>query len=238
MARRPIYYDTETTGVNSKKDRIVEIAAYDPQEDRTFVELVNPEMPIPAEAAAIHGISDEMVANAPTFVEVGASFAEFCSGDVYLIAHNNDAFDIHFLKEEFSRAELPWPEHWRFLDSLKWSRKFRTDLPRHALQFLREVYGFEANNAHRALDDVIILHKVFSAIIDDLPLEQVEELLSQTFGTYRMPFGKHRGKSLDQIPPDYFAWLAKKGAFDKPENRELKEQLEKQELLPAAEASP
>ena len=94
-----------------------------------------------------------MVKEAPLFKEVGPQFIEFCSGDVILIAHNNDAFDKLFLEAEFSRAGLPMP-HWIFIDTLKWSRKYRTDLPRHSLQFLREAYGIEANQAHRALDDV------------------------------------------------------------------------------------
>ena len=89
----------------------------------------------------------------PPHQEALTAFAEFCSGDVVLIAHNNDAFDKLFLEAEFQRAGLQMPE-WIFIDSLKWSRKYRTDLPRHSLQFLREVYGIEANQAHRALDDV------------------------------------------------------------------------------------
>ncbi|MBM3192489.1 MAG: DNA polymerase III subunit epsilon, partial [Chlamydiae bacterium] len=61
MVKRPIYYDTETTGVKSDKDRIVEIAAYDPYEEKTFVSLVNPGIPIPLEASQIHHITDDMV---------------------------------------------------------------------------------------------------------------------------------------------------------------------------------
>ena len=67
MAKRPIFYDTETTGVRPDKDRIIEIAAFDPERDKTFCTLINPNCPIPPEASAIHNISDEMVKDAPSF---------------------------------------------------------------------------------------------------------------------------------------------------------------------------
>src|SRR5262245_27750424 len=136
MAKRPIYYDTETTGIKTDKDRIIEIAAFDPQRNRTFEKLINPGIPIPPDATAIHNITNAMVANCPGFVEIGKEFIEFCDGDVFLIAHNNDTFDLPFIKQEFSRASLPMPS-WLFLDSLKWARRYRADLPRHSLQFLR-----------------------------------------------------------------------------------------------------
>ena len=67
---RPIYYDTETTGIRNDKDRIIELAAYDPIENRTFCHLINPGMPIPKEATAIHNISDEMGAPAPSLQRI------------------------------------------------------------------------------------------------------------------------------------------------------------------------
>ncbi len=227
---RYIFYDTETTGVRSDKDRIVEIAAYDPQEERTFVELVNPEMPIPPEASAVHHISDAMVADCPTFREIGARFIDFCGDEAILIAHNNDAFDKLFIENEAARAGLTLPA-WKYIDTLKWSRKYRYDLPKHSLQHLREVYGIPPNQAHRALDDVIVLHKVFSYMIDDLPFETVCTLLQQKQKVMRMPFGKHQGKLLSEVPPDYIRWLAGSGAFDKADNKVLKEQLQELGLL-------
>lgn len=221
MPLRPIYYDTETTGTRSDKDRIIEIAAFDPVLNKTFCYLVNPAIPIPPEATAIHNITDEMVREAPTFKEVGLFFRDFCAGEVVLIAHNNDAFDKLFLEQEYKRAELEMPK-WLFADSLKWARKYRTDLPRHTLQHLRETFGIPANQAHRALDDVIVLHEVFSRMIDDLSMETVLDLLSQSTKLTRMPFGKHQGKLLNEVPKDYIRWLQENGALDKPENEELR----------------
>ena len=223
---RPIYYDTETTGIKPDKDRIIELAAFDPVLNKQFCTLVNPECPIPAESSAITSITDEMVKEAPRISEVLASFHTFCTGDVILIAHNNDAFDKLFLEAEHARAGLQMPT-WTFLDSLKWSRKYRSDLPRHSLQSLREVYGIEANQAHRALDDVLVLHQVFSRMVDDLAWAKILELLSESPQMARMPFGKYAGKPLAEVPKDYVEWLAKSGAFDKRENSPLKEAFEK-----------
>lgn len=222
MSLRPIFYDTETTGVKADKDRIVEIAAYDPVNNKTFERLIHPGVMIPPEVTAIHNITNEMVADAPSFAEVGTEFIEFCSGDVVLIAHNNDAFDYYFLKNEFERHQLLMPE-WKFLDSLKWARRYRADLPRHTLQFLREIYGIEANNAHRALDDVIVLHAVFQSMIDDLSIEEVYALLNKPRILQHMTFGKHQGVPLSKVPKSYIDWLSTNGVFEKPENQELKE---------------
>ncbi|MBU6384138.1 MAG: DUF3820 family protein [Verrucomicrobia bacterium] len=227
---KPIFYDTETTGVKPGKDRIIEIAAFDPSENRTFCTFTNPERPIPAESTAICHITDEMVKDAPLIRDALSAFIEFCQGDVVLIAHNNDAFDQLFLEAEFTRAGLPMPQ-WIFIDSLKWSRKYRNDLPRHSLQFLREAYGIEANQAHRALDDVLVLHQVFSRMVDDLEMKTVLKLLSQTRQLERMPFGKHAGKLLSEVPKEYIRWLLKEGALDKKENAALKETFEKLGVL-------
>jgi DNA polymerase III subunit epsilon len=226
MKNRPIYYDTETTGLDPSKERIIEIAAYDLYLNKTFSSLINPEMIIPQSSTDICNITNEMVKEAPTFQEAGKRFIEFCNNDPILIAHNNDAFDIHFLKNEFKRANLIMPS-WRFIDTLKWARKYRPDLPRHSLQYLREIYGINANNAHRALDDVIILEKIFSKMIDDLDFVTILNLLEKKEKKIRMPFGKHQGKLLSDIPKNYFLWLSEKGAFDKPENNNLKEELVK-----------
>jgi DNA polymerase-3 subunit epsilon len=230
MAKRPIYYDTETTGVRSEKDRIIEIAAYDPVQDRTFLTFIDPEEPIPPEATAISKITDEMVKGAPTFKAITAELIAFCEGDIVLIAHNNDAFDKPFLENEFKRSGVQFPE-WIFVDSLKWARKYRPDLPRHSLQHLREAYGIAANQAHRALDDVKVLEQIFSIMIDDLPIETVLELLQKPSNVSRMPFGKHQGKNLADVPRDYVQWLQRTGAFDKAENKELKSAFEKLNYL-------
>jgi DNA polymerase-3 subunit epsilon len=228
--QRLIYYDTETTGISTERDRIIELAAYDAERQTSFVRLINPGCPIPPEATAIHKITNEMVATAQNFSEVAQEFISFCEGEVVLIAHNNDSFDLPFLQNEFKRHKLPFPS-WIFIDSLKWARRYRCDLPRHSLQFLREVYGIKANNAHRALDDVVILHQIFSLMIDDLPVDQVIALLNRRQELLHMPFGKYQGKPLASLPRDYVQWLASNGALNKSDNQELRASLEKLGLL-------
>ena len=228
--KRPIFFDTETTGIKHDRDHIVEIAAYDPLDERTFVSFVNPGVPIPADAARVHGISDEMVKDSPAFDEVGQQFADFCGSDAVLVAHNNDGFDKLFIASSFARHGLTLPQ-WTYFDTLKWARRYRPDLPRHTLQILREVYGIEANNAHRALDDVIILYKIYKKMTDDLSIEMCINLLSQPSVIRTMPFGKHQGKSLNDVPKSYLNWLLSEGALDKPDNAELKSSLEALSLI-------
>ena len=232
----PIYYDTETTGIRADKDRIIEIAAYDPVHNKTFVSFINPGLPIPAEATSIHNITDEMVANAPSFYDVARDFVAFCGEGAVLIAHNNDAFDKPFLENEFKRADAQMPV-WPFIDTLKWARKYRPDLPRHSLQSLREVYGIAPNQAHRALDDVQVLHQIFSIMIDDLSMETLLQLMSKPAtasngnAVATMPFGKHQGKPLSEVPKNYLNWLRDSGAFEKSENQQLCQSFQKLGLL-------
>lgn len=231
MGWRPIYYDTETTGIKCERDRIIELAAYDPEREASFVRLINPGCPIPKEASAIHHITDEMVATSPHFGIIGREFIDFCEGDVILIAHNNDAFDLPFIKAEMQRHGLELPSHWRYLDTLKWSRRYRRDLPRHTLQFLREAYGIPPNNAHRALDDVVVMHRIFSLLLDDLTIEDAYRLLEKPRDVHQMPFGKHQGTPLAQVPSHYIKWLADSGALDKPENGQLRTSFQQLGLL-------
>ena len=230
---QPIFFDTETTGTRIDKDRIIEIAAYNPITKKSFTSFVNPEMPIPAEATAISNISEEMVKDALTFHEIGKQFINFCQGDVVLIAHNNDNFDKPILTAEFSRCNIDIPPKWKYLDTLKWARKYRPDLPRHSLQYLREVYGICANQAHRALDDTMVLYEIFSLMIDDLSWPSVYELYTteKSSASLRMPFGKYQGKSLQDVPKSYISWLCRNNVFDKEENQQLKASFEELGLL-------
>lgn len=217
---RAIFYDTETTGLKAKSDKIIELAAYDPERDKTFETFLHPGFPIPPDVTAIHGITDEMVKNAPSFSDIALDFVKFCEGDTVLIAHNNDTFDVLFLRSEYERAGFQIPE-WKFLDSLKWARRYRPDLPKHNLQSLREHYGISENRAHRALDDVKVLHEVFKHLTDDLTITQVFQLLNKPRPIQHMPFGKYQGYLLKDVPQDYIKWLHSSGAFEKPENKEL-----------------
>jgi DNA polymerase III subunit epsilon len=230
MTLRPIFFDTETTGVKFDRDKIIELAAYDPVLNKTFCEFINPGVPIPPEATNIHHITDDMVKEAPSFKTIAEKFLEFCEGDVVLVAHNGDSFDIPFIEFEFKTAGLVFPK-FKSVDTLKWSRKYRPDLPKHSLQFLREAFNIPANNAHRALDDVMILHAVFSQMTGDLTYEDIIDCMTRKKVLDRMPFGKHQGKALKEVPKTYVKWLHENGALDKPENKELLEAFKALEII-------
>lgn len=104
---KPIcFFDLETTGIDISKDRIVEISVLKVfpngnKESRTW--LVNPEMPIPPETTAVHGITNEKVANEPTFKELATTIHNMVK-DSDLAGFNSDRFDIPLLAEELLRA--------------------------------------------------------------------------------------------------------------------------------------
>ena len=100
------FFDLETTGVNVAKDSIVEISILKVfpngnKESKTW--LVNPEMPIPPETTAVHGITDEKVANEPTFKQLSKDIYSMIKGSD-LAGFNSDRFDIPLLAEEMLRA--------------------------------------------------------------------------------------------------------------------------------------
>ena len=170
---RFVFFDLETTGTRPDTDRIVEIAAFDPYHNKSFQQLVHPGIDIPEDVTAIHGITNDMVKQAPSFAHAGAEFIRFCSGRVLLVAHNGELFDVPFLRAECKRHKLRLPSGWGLVDSWKWARKYRKDLPRHALQYLREMFSIPQNTAHRALDDVMTLYRVFTMLTDDLTPEEI-----------------------------------------------------------------
>ena len=106
LSRPIIFFDLETTGVDTAKDRIVEISMVKVLVDGTKqikTRRINPEMPIPAEATAVHGIADEDVKDEPTFKQIAKSLAQFIEGCDFG-GFNSNRFDLPVLVEEFLRA--------------------------------------------------------------------------------------------------------------------------------------
>ena len=103
-----VFFDLETTGTNINSDRIVEICylkVYPNGNEETKTMRINPEMHIPEEASAVHGIYDEDVAECPTFKEVARNIANDIEG-CDLAGFNSNRFDIPVLAEEFLRADV------------------------------------------------------------------------------------------------------------------------------------
>ena len=107
--KRPIiFFDLETTGVDTSKDRIVEISMIKIMPDGEEIvktRRINPGMPIPPEATAIHGISDADVADQPLFAQVAKSLEQFVRGCDFG-GFNSNRFDLPMLVEEFMRAGI------------------------------------------------------------------------------------------------------------------------------------
>src|SRR5215510_14183595 len=107
--KKPIaFIDLETTGTNLGIDRIVEIAIVKILTDGTKGvkrKLINPEMPIPTGASDVHGITDDMVKDAPTFKQVAHELKQVLDG-CDLAGYNSNRFDIPMLMEEFLRAGI------------------------------------------------------------------------------------------------------------------------------------
>ena len=128
-----------------------------------FQTLVNPGLPIPPAATHVHGISDEMVANAPPLSRVLPSFFRFLEGAV-LVAHNA-AFDLGFLSLHSLRLGLAPPTA-PVLDSCMFARRVFTDQPSHRLQSLVEAFGLSESTFHRALADAKSCMEVFRHTVE------------------------------------------------------------------------
>ena len=144
--------DLETTGANASWDRITEIALIEVEGDEISGEwstLVNPESAIPPAIQALTGITDDMVAGAPTFAELARALHARLAGRV-LVAHNA-RFDYGFLRQAFERAGLRYAA--RTLCTVKLSRELYPGHARHNLDSLIARHGLRCRARHRALGD-------------------------------------------------------------------------------------
>jgi DNA polymerase III epsilon subunit family exonuclease len=170
-------FDTETTGLSPKKNRLVEIAAIRVECDgsqKRYQSLINPECPIPFRATSVHHISDDDVSDAPTFFEVGKEFLEFAE-DSTLVAHNAK-FDLAFLQESLSRYYLPLWEG-KTMDSIPVIKSAFPGLPSYSLQNLRVHFGLGSGfdgPAHRAFADVEWTIEIFAMAMQGIIDAQIE----------------------------------------------------------------
>ena len=148
-----VAFDVETTGLHALTDRVVEVGAvsfgFDGPAER-FESLVNPGRPIPADAVAVHGIDDSMVAGAPDFASIAGDLFRLFEGRV-LVAHNAP-FDASFLLSECERAGLAPPEI-AALDSCRLARAAFPGLQKYSLDFLVCEFALDRSAGHRALPD-------------------------------------------------------------------------------------
>ena len=226
---RPIaFIDLETTGVNLSSDRIVEIAIIKLMTDGTKLvkrKLINPQMPIPQVTSDIHGITNDMVKDAPTFKQVANEIKQFIE-NCDLAGYNSNRFDIPILMEEFLRAEIE-------LDLL--DRKmvdvqhiFYTMEPRTLSAAYKFFCSKELVNAHSAEADVDATIEVLQAQVQRYPQlgNSIETILNcigedklvdyarrfcfDEKGVEVFNFGKYKGRSVvDTLKnePQYYDWM-------------------------------
>lgn len=213
MEKPTIYFDVESTGVSTSTDRIVELACikYNPdgtKEEKTI--LVNPEIPIPLEASSVHGITDEMVKDKPTFKQYSQAIRDWFYG-CDLAGFNSDNFDIPLLSAEFERAGLggiDWEPN--LLDIFK---LYRHLYPNTLSDVYKRLTGKELEDAHSALADITATKEIAEILLKDLQVsstKEVDELLqgeNKRFdlagklyidqdSVVRYSFGKDKGKSV------------------------------------------
>lgn len=216
-----VVIDTETTGLNPDHDRVVEIAAVRYRDGYPFERLetfVDPGIPIPPEASAIHGITDATVRTAPYLAEVDERLREFV-GDALVVAHN----------APFDRAFLPllggdWACSYRF------ARHLWPDAPSHKNQLLRywldidvpELQGF---GAHRATGDALVTGAIFQRAITTyldragheayITTEDLIAYIDSPVPVTAFNYGrKHRGARIADVPTGYLQWVAADAAAD------------------------
>jgi DNA polymerase-3 subunit epsilon len=227
---RPIcFIDLETTGTNVSSDRIVEIAIVKINLDGAKIvkrKLVNPEMKIPLESTAIHGITDEMVKDAPTFKSIANEIKQFIEASD-LGGFNSNRFDIPILNEEFLRAGINIDiEHRKLLDVQKVYHKMEQRTLSAAYQFYCQK---TLEDAHSAEADANATWEVLVAQIEKYPQigNTVDSIVKFTGeddiidfarrfiydnGVIVFNFGKHKGKPVSQVlkdEPQYYDWMMK-----------------------------
>ncbi|NBU30859.1 MAG: 3'-5' exonuclease [Actinobacteria bacterium] len=172
-----VVLDTETTGLSPADSRIIEVAAatldpltFEAIDHRTW--LLNPGGD--TGPAHVHGITNEMVADCPSFADIAADLAAYLAGKI-LVAHNL-RFDQGFLKEEFARADV----------DVDFGRGFCTyrNGVKTSLAKAREELNYPADGAHRALNDVFATIEVFK-FITQTPDEQTSQRAAAAWSTLK-----------------------------------------------------
>ena len=226
---RPIcFFDLETTGIDIGKDRIVEISILKVfpngnKESKTW--LVNPTITIPYETTLVHGITNEKVANEPTFNELSSQVYNMIK-DSDLAGFNSDRFDIPLLAEELLRAGVDFDMKGKV--SVDIQTIFHKKEERTLSAALKFYTGNSLENAHTAEADTNATYEILKAQLDRYPdLENDIKTLSEYTTRKKIAdfagmiafnkdneeiftFGKHKGKKVDNVldsEPGYFSWI-------------------------------
>lgn len=223
-----IIFDLETTGINTSHDRIVELFMIRIETDGSRSDLYhrfNPGIPIPPEITAIHGISNEDIANEPSFKDKAHDINKFI-GNCDFAGFNSNKFDFPMLVEEFYRAGIDFEVSKRkFIDAQK---IFHLMEPRNLSAAYKFYCSKELNNAHSAKADTEATWEIIQSQLDKYTeLEPNIEFLHKFSGQNNLAdlagrlvfndkqevvfnFGKHKGKRVQDVfktDHGYYDWM-------------------------------
>ncbi|MFD2568171.1 exonuclease domain-containing protein [Pseudotenacibaculum haliotis] len=243
-----VFFDLETTGVNIGTDRIVEISILKifpngTQESKTW--LVNPEIEIPAEATAVHGITNEKVVTEPTFKEL-AHTVNTMIADSDLAGFNSNRFDIPLLAEELLRAGIDFDMNTR--KAIDVQVIFHKKEQRTLSAGYKFYCGKDLEDAHSAEADTNATYEILKAQLDkyddiENSVDALSEYSSHTkradFAGFILfndqdqeifSFGKYKGRTVEEVlkeNPGYNAWIqnADFPLYTKKVLREIKERI-------------
>lgn len=172
-----VVIDVETTGLDPALERVCEVGAIklvDGKESSRYHSLVQPNHVMSSGARAKHGITDEMLREAPTFDKIALDLRKFIAGTI-LVAQNA-GFDVAFLNAEFVRAgmtRLAIPA----IDTIPLARKVRPGLPTYNLDNLAHHFKVEFRERHRSIGDCEVTGVIFWKCVEALRPQSLEELI-------------------------------------------------------------
>lgn len=175
-----VFLDTETTGLSMDHGaKICEIAMLKVCDglETEFNTLVNPGGPIPEFSSNIHGITNEMVKDAPTFKDIAQDIANFINGFV-LVCHNA-SFDLNFISKQIMESGINSPEMY-FLDTLIISRQYFC-FESNKLGDIAKILDIEVKEAHRAMADVLTMKSISNYLFANLYRKGIDSLEPKYF---------------------------------------------------------
>ena len=212
-----VVFDVESTGTDTIRDEIVQIAAIrigkDGDTKETFMRFLRNDKSV-GSSEAVHGFSDEFLReNGEPPEKVLTDFLEFLRGT--MIVGHNVTYDISILTSELERLNLPEPEFIGYFDTLDIFRRFYPNLPNHKLEFLGGYFHVKHKSSHDALDDVCATAELLLYAVNDniLPTEEPRRACVATFGRVFQAIAsavtEMRGLAYKTRPTDFLAHIVK-----------------------------
>jgi CBS domain-containing protein len=197
--------DTETTGLDARTARIIEIAivrvnGVEVEPAATFERLVNPGLPIPASASKVHGLHSCDLEKAPRFAEIGAAVQQLVDGAV-VIGHNI-GYDLAVLDREYARAGQSWTMP-RCLDIRTLARIAAPDLASHELTPLCDWLGIKTTARHRALPDALAAACIFQGLIPLLRTRGIRTLAEAELASRHLPGQERTSRMAGWVSMDH-----------------------------------